>query len=653
MKKFLLLFLLFITFNAFSRVNYYVDGTNGTNTNAGTSTTSAFKTIQRALTSATHGDVILVMPGVYSNATYGTTDIWKTERTIDVKDKLSASGQYLTIKPLTAGSVTLKGDGFAIIQVRNSSYIKIEGFNIEGEPVSLATALQYQFTYKDAGGNILERVPPGSTDAQIAAMTLPILNNIDRPTYTNTSGISVNGSHHVDLLNNIVSGTPGEGIRSFTSDFLNIIGNTVSGCSGTSAAGVHGMSVYNMDSNIDAANSSFTGVRILIARNNVYSNVNGVYSWSEQKTFITPHIDEGKGITVQRCTNGYLWFNGKIRIENNLSYNNGFSGVHINSGDRVEIVNNTCYDNNYTSRVSGGGDQHGISVQDGHDVIVANNIAQSFPAVIGGVVIKVGASSSNVTLINNVFYGNIHISANPISTNTQNVNPNFANAGSADFSLMSTSPAINVANATHAPTIDIYGNARTTPDIGAIEFQGALPVTLVDFKGNRAEKGNLLTWITAEEVNVSHYEVERSFNDFSFESIGKVNAKNKASVYTFLDQENIQKQTYYRLKMVDNDQSFQYSNTISLKATNKQGKYKIYPNPTTGIIIFETYIETEGDVQIEFLNAAGQRVIFLTQRLNAGNQNIQVDLSNLPKGKYLTKLTQNGQVLQSNKVFKN
>jgi parallel beta-helix repeat protein len=652
MKKFLLLFLLFITFNAFSRVNYYVDGTNGSNTNAGTSTTSAFKTIQRAVTSATHGDMILVMPGVYSNATYGTVDIWKTERTIDVKDKLSASGQYLTIKPLS-GNVTLKCDGFAIIQVRNSSYIKIEGFNIVGEPVSLATALQYQFTYKDAGGNILERVPPGSTAAQIAAMTLPVLNNIDRPTYTNTSGISVNGSHHVDLLNNTVSGTPGEGIRAFTSDFMNIIGNTVSGCSGTSAAGVHGMSVYNMDSNIDAANSSFAGVRILIARNNVYSNINGVYSWSEQKTFITPHIDEGKGITVQRCSNAYLWFNGKMRIENNISYNNGFSGVHINSGDRVEIVNNTCYDNNYTSRVSGGGDQHGISVQDGHNVIVANNVAQSFPAVAGGVVIKVGASSTNVTLVNNIFYGNIHSSAVSIATNTQNVNPNFANAGSADFSLMSTSPAINAANATHAPTIDIYGNARTTPDIGAIEFQGALPVNLVDFKGNRTENGNLLTWETAEEVNVLHYEVERSFNDFSFETIGQVNAKNKASLYTFLDKENQGKQTYYRLKIVDKDQTFQYSHTISLKAKHKQGNFKIYPNPTTGIITFDTYIETEGDVQIEFLNATGQRVMFLNQRLNAGNQNIQVDLSSLTNGKYLVKLNQNGQVIQSSKIIKN
>ena len=130
--------------------------------------------------------------------------------------------------------------------IRNSNYIKIEGFNIVGEVDNIdpADALYYQFTYKDANGNILERVPRGSTDAEIAAMTLPILSNITRPTYYNTAGIMIGNSHHIDVLSNVVSKMPGEGIRAFDSDFLNIIGNEVSECTSSSPTGVHGLSVY-------------------------------------------------------------------------------------------------------------------------------------------------------------------------------------------------------------------------------------------------------------------------------------------------------------------------------------------------------------------------------------------------------------------------
>lgn len=68
-------------------------------------------------------------------------------------------------------------------------------------------------------GNIQERVPKELNGTQIGNLDLPVLNGIIRPTYFNTSGISVNSSHHIDIVNNTVYKMPGEGIRSFTSDF--------------------------------------------------------------------------------------------------------------------------------------------------------------------------------------------------------------------------------------------------------------------------------------------------------------------------------------------------------------------------------------------------------------------------------------------------
>ncbi len=458
---------------------YYVSPT-GSNDNNGKSTFTPFSTISYASTVASHGDKIYVMAGTYSNTSFSNTpiDVWSNESTVEILNKLTSdSNKYLIIKPLTPNTVTLKGNGVNIVLIRNSNNIKFEGFIIQGEAsnITLSYAREYQFTYKDASGNILERVPRGSTDDQIAAMTLPILSGITRPSYFNTSGIMVGNSHHVDVLNNVVNNMPGEGIRSFDSDFLNIIGNEVYSCSSRSATGVHGLSVYTANSSIDAANSTYSGIRILISKNKVYNNVNGLYSWSSTKTHIDPKIDEGKGITVQRCTPAYGWNDGIIRIENNIAYLNGFSGVHVNSGNRIEIINNTVYNNNITSATSGIGNAHGISVQDANDIIIANNIAQSYPVVASGNALNISANSGTsgyITVEKNLIYGT---ESSSFASNITGSSPLFVNPSTGDFSLQETSPAINAASNTYAPSTDYLGNTRSNPDLGALEYVG--PVT--------------------------------------------------------------------------------------------------------------------------------------------------------------------------------
>lgn len=471
-----------ITTGCSSITNVYYVSNSGSNTNNGRTSHTPFKTITYASTIASHGDKIYVLAGTYSNASYNVTpiDIWSNESTVEILNKQTTdASKYLIIKPLVANSVTIKGNGVNIVLIRNSNNIKFEGFSIQGESdnITASTALYYQFTYKDANGNILERVPRGSTDTDISNMTLPLLSNVSRPTYFNTSGIMIGNSHHVDILNNTVYNMPGEGIRAFDSDFLNIIGNEVFGCTSRSPTGVHGLSVYTANSSIDASNSGYTGVRILIAKNKVYNNVNGMYSWSSTKTFITPHIDEGKGITVQRCTPAYGWTTGIIRLENNITYLNGFSGLHVNSGNRIEIVNNTAYNNNITSATSGSGNAHGISIQDANDIIIANNIAQSFPIVASGNALNVSANSGTsgyVTVVNNLIYGT---QSSSYASNITGSSPLFLNPSSSDFSLQSTSPAINAGSNTYAPATDYLGNTRSYPDLGALEYVGPITYT--------------------------------------------------------------------------------------------------------------------------------------------------------------------------------
>ena len=479
MKHLLFIFIGTICFyTAHSQTTYYI-AEDGDDSRSGQSRGQAFATITHAANSAKHGDTILVLAGTYTNETYGTLDVWKEEITALIANKTTDTEDYLVIKPIRANSVTLMGDGRFIFQIRNSNNIWVEGFTITGElkRIPLSFAKEYQFTYKDSLGAEQERIPSDWTKAEIEARTdLPDIDsaNITRPPYFNTSGISINACHHIEIVNNTVSNMPGEGIRSFSSDFLTITDNTVFACSRRSSTGVHGLSVYKLNSEIDSKNANDEGVRVLIARNKVYGNFNKVFSWSELKTFVNPHFDEGKGITVQRSVPAMGWKKGIVRIENNIAYENGFSGIQINSGSRIEIVNNTCYENNMGTTSTADSDQHGISIQDANEILIANNIIQADSNLNNGLALKVSPNSGltgAVVITKNIILGKVNNNAIDYIQRPVNRLPKFEDVENFDFSLSANSKAIDNADPNYSPATDFFQNPRDeAPDLGAIEF---------------------------------------------------------------------------------------------------------------------------------------------------------------------------------------
>lgn len=146
---------------------------------------------------------------------------------------------------------------------------------------------------------------------------------------------------------------------------------------------------------------------------------------------------------------------------------------------------------------------------------------------------------------------------------------------------------------------------------------GPLPVSLISFSAKNTEKGNELTWKTANEKNFSHFEIERSTNAMAFEKIGKVWGT-KEEIYEFSDEQNTENpltQAYYRLKMVDIDGSADYSKVISVYAKPRL-KLSIYPNPAS------EYLNLEISLAIQtgrLLNQNGTVV----QQFSGKNINIQ------------------------------
>lgn len=120
---------------------------------------------------------------------------------------------------------------------------------------------------------------------------------------------------------------------------------------------------------------------------------------------------------------------------------------------------------------------------------------------------------------------------------------------------------------------------------------GPLPVTWLYFRGSTVAKDNILDWSTASEQNSKQFDVERSLNGSSFSRIGVVNAvgnSSQTSTYQYKDL-NIDKLNssvmFYRLKQIDINGKFNYSNIIRLNYNAKQNvPTVVYPNPTPGSV---------------------------------------------------------------------
>ena len=168
--------------------------------------------------------------------------------------------------------------------------------------------------------------------------------------------------------------------------------------------------------------------------------------------------------------------------------------------------------------------------------------------------------------------------------------------------------AINpTAAASGLQTVDQRGATRdATPDIGAFEFAGVgLPVVLTDFSVtlDANQKGALLKWITASEINNSHFEVLRSNNGVDFVSVQTILGKgNTASstAYSFLDNSVSAGRYYYKLKQLDKDGKYSYSEIKWIDITSiLNNTIRIYPNPlVNGSALFVEYKANMNQVSI-------------------------------------------------------
>ena len=187
---------------------------------------------------------------------------------------------------------------------------------------------------------------------------------------------------------------------------------------------------------------------------------------------------------------------------------------------------------------------------------------------------------------------------------------------------------------------------------------GSLPVVLSSFIANLKNSNAGLAWTTVSEKNFNFFEVERSFDGADYKTVSIVFANgntNSKTNYSYNDnvKEIAKSIIYYRLKMVDIDGSFKYSDVRVIRIGEQAETMKIvtYPNPVVNDVRVTIPASWQNkEVKYEIFNTNGQLVI---AKMNANaSQTEMINLSNMSRGMYFIKLTMGTETAQQ-KIIKN
>lgn len=173
------------------------------------------------------------------------------------------------------------------------------------------------------------------------------------------------------------------------------------------------------------------------------------------------------------------------------------------------------------------------------------------------------------------------------------------------------------------------------------------PVEWLSFTVELENGNGQLKWATASELNSFYFEIERSADGNSFEALDQVQAAGtttETTHYDFLDQGVNQlgvPAVLYRLRQVDLDGQFEYSNLLELKldGTPVDVSLSLYPNPAKTATTLRFTTPKAGDWQLQVVNVSGQMMKQQTVSSMGGMQEIPLNVEGWTPGYYVVRLT--------------
>lgn len=181
---------------------------------------------------------------------------------------------------------------------------------------------------------------------------------------------------------------------------------------------------------------------------------------------------------------------------------------------------------------------------------------------------------------------------------------------------------------------------------------GTLPVELTSFSANSAKNTVVLNWKTATEVNNYGFEIERSFADMNpgqeWEALVFVPGygnSNSPKSYQFVDEQPPAGPLNYRLKQIDTDGKFEYSEILRVETKSIVSLpdgfalYQNYPNPFNPTTKIAFSIPSENHVDFKIFNALGIEVgTLVNETKDAGDYTVDFNGEDLASGIYICQI---------------
>jgi hypothetical protein len=208
---------------------------------------------------------------------------------------------------------------------------------------------------------------------------------------------------------------------------------------------------------------------------------------------------------------------------------------------------------------------------------------------------------------------------------------------------------------TNTVTNELSGTVTSFSDFWGANI-GAGPVELSSFNVNTKNGVVQLSWRTISETNSLKFNIERKSANSEWMNIGEISAtgnSNSPKDYSFVDKNVIAGKYQYRIKMIDADGSYEYSNTVETEVSlpSEFSLLQNYPNPFNPSTTISYSLASDSRVTLELYSLIGEKITDLVNKeQTTGYYSYNFNTSNmsLTSGLYIYKITA---VSKSNEVF--
>ena len=492
-----------------------------------------------------------------------------------------------------SGLYILSGQPTVSVQKNHIWEISSTGANCDVSGFTLATGTSNTI---NIANNFIQRLYAGSSTKNMAVMGLNLLSTTATYNiYYNTIALGQNTS---------LSGA--------------------TGAAGFGCSGIYHYGLLNMRNNLIYVNATTSGTGVASCVRRATANAAG-----------TAPATSGTGITttsnenyyyLNQAANNYIYVEGTstTTIKNGYAYGGATTSVanNLNNDPCFNIITPaTLTSYKYFMSLSGGGSRE-------------LNALYDIPHFAGG-----ASLPQNIKLL----------------------------VGATDYA---ESHAVNIAGYTTDYEGDIrqgnpgYLGTGTAPDRGADEAElifiaaqcALLPIELIEFTGWYNGEANELHWKTATEINSDVFEIEKSVDGINFFTIGTVDAAGYSLTeldYAFIDDNPVTGMNYYRLRMVDNDGAYDYSNTIAIRVdADGIPSFVVFPNPANAVLHFAVVSTHESNGSVSVVDMLGRVLIQQPVVLHDGQNTFGLDISHLARASYIVYLIDENGVQHSMQFIK-